>query len=78
VQQLTAIVEQVLQFASAKSGRLVREREPVSVETLIEDSLLSTRGMLEDNLCRVDRNIPTRLPPILGVLPWPFGTIFRI
>ena len=65
-EKLTAIVEQVLQFASAKGGRLVREREPVSVETLIEDSLLSTRGILEDNLCRVDRNIEPGLPPILG------------
>ena len=65
-EKLTAIVEQVLQFASAKSGRLVREREPVSVEALIAESLLSTRGILEDNLCRVDRNIEPDLPPILG------------
>jgi signal transduction histidine kinase len=65
-EKLTAIVEQVLQFASAKNERLVREREPVPVETLINDSLVSTRGILEDNLCRVDRNIDPGLPPILG------------
>jgi signal transduction histidine kinase len=65
-EKLTAIVEQVLQFASAKSGRLIREREPVSVETLIEDSLLSTRGILEDTLCRVDTKVEPGLPSVLG------------
>jgi signal transduction histidine kinase len=65
-EKLTAIVEQVLQFASAKSGRLIREREPMSVEALIDDSLQSTRGILEDNLCRVDKSIEPGLPPILG------------
>jgi signal transduction histidine kinase len=65
-EKLTAIVEQVLQFASAKSGRLIREREPVSVPDLIQDSLLSTRGMLEDTLCRVDTEIQPGLPSVLG------------
>ncbi len=65
-EKLTAIVEQVLRFASAKSGRLIHEREPLSVETLIEDSLLSTRGILEDTLCRVDTKVEPGLPSILG------------
>jgi len=65
-EKLTAIVEQVLQFASAKSGRLIREREPVSVQALIEESLLSTRGILEDTLCRVDTEIEPGLPSVLG------------
>jgi signal transduction histidine kinase len=65
-EKLTAIVEQVLQFASAKSGRLIREREPVSIQGLIEDSLLSTRGILEDTLCRVDTKVEPGLPSVLG------------
>ena len=65
-EKLTAIVEQVLRFASAKSGKLLHEREPLSVETLIEDTLLSTRGILEDTLCRVDTKVESGLPSILG------------
>src|SRR5258708_398626 len=65
-EKLTAIVEQVLRFASAKSGRLIHEREPLSVETLIEDSLVSTRGILEETLCRVDTKVEPGLPSVLG------------
>jgi signal transduction histidine kinase len=65
-EKLTGIIEQVLQFASAKSGRLIHEREPVSVQTLIEESLLSTRGILEDTLCHVDTKVEPGLPSILG------------
>ncbi len=65
-EKLPAIVEQVLRFASAKSGRLIHEREPLSVESLIEDSLLSTRGILEETLCRVDTKIEPGLPSVLG------------
>jgi signal transduction histidine kinase len=65
-EKLTAIVEQVLRFASAKSGRLIHEREPLSVGSLIEDTLVSTRGILEETLCRVDTNIEPGLPSVLG------------
>src|SRR5260370_1059340 len=65
-EKLTAIVEQVLRFASAKSGRLIHEREPLSVQTLIEDSLVSTRGILEETLCRVDTKVDPGLPSVLG------------
>jgi signal transduction histidine kinase len=65
-EKLTAIVEQVLQFASAKRGRVIRRREPVSVESIIDDSLQSTRGILEHSLCQVDKEIEPGLPLILG------------
>lgn len=65
-EKLTAIVEQVLQFASAKRGRVIRERESVSVESLIDDSLQSSRGILEHSLCQVDKEIEPGLPLVLG------------
>ena len=65
-EKLTAIVEQVLQFSSAKRGHVIREREPLSVESLIEDSLQSSRGILEETLCEVEKKIEPGLPLISG------------
>src|SRR6202035_4412410 len=36
-EKLTTLVEQVLDFASARAGHAIRAREPVAVETLIEE-----------------------------------------
>jgi len=65
-ERLGAIVEQVLRFASAKAGRVVQERQPVSVPGLIEATLQSNKGMLEDALCEVRTHIEPGLPPVTG------------
>ncbi len=65
-EKLTAIVEQVLRFAGARTGRVIREREPVSAESLIDDSLESSKGILEETLCQVEKRIEPGLPLILG------------
>jgi len=65
-EKLTAIVEQVLRFASAKVGRVIRERQPVAVESLIENSLQSSKGLLEEALCQVETQIEPGLPVIEG------------
>jgi signal transduction histidine kinase len=65
-ERLGAIVEQVLRFASAKAGRVVQERQPVSVSGLIEETLQSNKGMLEDALCEVETRVEPGLPPISG------------
>jgi signal transduction histidine kinase len=65
-ERLGAIVEQVLRFASAKAGRVVPERQPVSVPGLIEETVQSNKGMLEDALCEVQTHIEPGLPPITG------------
>ena len=61
-EKLTAIVEQVLQFARAKTGRVIQEREPISVERLIEDSFQTW----ENSPYRVDMQIEPGLPMING------------
>jgi len=65
-ERLGAIVEQVLRFASAKAGRVVQERQPVSVSGLIEETLQSNKGMLEDALCEVETRVEPGLPAITG------------
>lgn len=65
-ERLGAIVEQVLRFASAKAGRVVQERQAVSVAGLVDATLQSNKGMLEDALCEVRTNIEPGLPSISG------------
>lgn len=65
-EKLSAIVEQVLRFAGARSGRVIQERAPVSVESLIDDSLESIHGLLEETVCRVEKQVEPGLPFITG------------
>jgi signal transduction histidine kinase len=65
-QRLTDLVEQVLRFASAKSGRVLRPLEPVSVEAVIQAGLESSRSVLEESRCVVDTRIEPELPRISG------------
>jgi signal transduction histidine kinase len=57
--RLKELVEQVLQFASAKAGWVVQEPEPLPVEAVIEAAIAESR-------CVVERKIDPGLPPILG------------
>ena len=57
--RLKETVEQVLQFASAKAGHVIRKPEPLSVEAVVE-------AAIDDSHCIVEKNIDPGLPPILG------------
>jgi len=65
-QRLSGIVEQILRFAGTKAGRVIQEREPVSVQDLIDQTLQSNKSMLEDALCGVETRIEPDLPPVPG------------
>jgi signal transduction histidine kinase len=65
-EKLTAIVQQVLRFASAKRGRIIQAREAVSVETLIEETLQSSQGFLDEGQCEIETRIEPALPLISG------------
>jgi signal transduction histidine kinase len=65
-ERLGAIVEQVLRFAGTKAGRAVQDRQPVSVPGLIEATLQTNKGMLEDALCEVQTRVEQGLPPVIG------------
>jgi signal transduction histidine kinase len=65
-ERLGSIVEQVLRFAGAQAGRVVQERQRVSVPGLITETLQYNKGLLEDALCGVQTAIEPGLPSING------------
>jgi signal transduction histidine kinase len=65
-ERLAAMVEQVLQFASTKAGHMIRQREPVRVEGLIDAGLRSTRAVLAGPNLTVERQVEDGLPLVLA------------
>jgi signal transduction histidine kinase len=63
--RLKELVEQVLDFAGGKSGRLIRTAEPLSVETVIEETLEANRALTPENLV-IEKMIEPGLPLVLG------------
>jgi len=64
--RLKDLVEQVLRFAGSNAGQVVREREPVAVEAVIEDTLEASKAVLEGSHCAVEKTIESGLPLILA------------
>jgi signal transduction histidine kinase len=64
-ERLGALVEQVLQFASGEAGHQIRERAPVAIESLIDDSLSGSVESLQSHGIEVDKRIDAGLPPAL-------------
>lgn len=62
--RLTEMVEQVLEFAGARSGRNSYELRPVEVETLIEDALVSCQPLIMEKDFIVEKEIQSGLPLI--------------
>jgi signal transduction histidine kinase len=65
-ERLTGLVEQVLRFASGEAGHIIREREPVAVETMIEAGIESSRESLESRAVELESHIEPGLPMILA------------
>lgn len=65
-EKLTALVEQVLRFASTRAGRVIAEKTPVFVDDLIEDLLRSRQNVLEGSGFTVEKNIESDLPPVMA------------
>ena len=64
--RLKELVENVLQFSSAKAGRVIQEKEPLSVEHVIEQAVESSKVLIAGTHCVVEKNISPDLPQILG------------
>jgi signal transduction histidine kinase len=62
--RLTALVEQVLQFATSEADRLVRERRTVAIESVVESALESSRPAIEEKNVTVERHFDAALPPV--------------
>jgi signal transduction histidine kinase len=65
-EKLGAIVEQILRFANAQADRVIGAKEPVSVESVIQDAINADRQVLEESHCVVERKIEPDLPMILA------------
>ena len=64
--RLKELVEQALRFAGARAGRVVRQAEPLSVETVIEETVASARATVQGARCQVEKSIGPGLPLVLG------------
>jgi len=64
--RLKELVEQVLQFASANAGRVIHEREPVSVEQVIEETVEMSRPVIQAAHCTVEKTVDEGLPEVLA------------
>jgi signal transduction histidine kinase len=64
--RLTDLVEQIMRFAGAEAGRIIREPEPLSIESVIHDTMESNKAVMEQAHCVVEQTIEDGLPPILG------------
>ena len=65
-ERLTTLVEDVLRFSSARGGQVIREREPVSLESVIEEGVDASRAALAESGCEVEKKIEPGLPLIMG------------
>ncbi|HPQ14011.1 MAG TPA: HAMP domain-containing sensor histidine kinase, partial [Bryobacteraceae bacterium] len=64
--RLRGLVDQILDFARAESGYVVKEPEPVNVETVIDEVLDSAKALIEAHHCSVEKQIEPGLPAISG------------
>ena len=64
--RLKDLVEQVLRFAGAEAGRLIHEPEPLSVESVIDQTMESSKAVIDDAQCVIEKTIEPGLPPIAG------------
>lgn len=62
--KLAALVEQVLRYGSAESGRILGNREPVSIPQLLEESLPADRQTLADGGVTLEKRIAAGLSPV--------------
>jgi signal transduction histidine kinase len=65
-EKLSSMVEQVLQFASTKAGHVIRRKEPVAIEGLIDAGLRATRVVMAGSSLVVEKQIEEGLPPVLA------------
>jgi signal transduction histidine kinase len=65
-EKLAVLVEQILRYGNSRSGRVIREREPASMEQIIEEGIRSSRlGIATPDLV-VEKHVAPGLPLVLA------------
>ena len=64
--KLSALVEQILEFAGARSGRKKYDWRAANVEEIIAHALAESRSLLDEKYFIVEKEISENLPEIIG------------
>lgn len=64
--RLTAMVEQILEFAGTQSGQRSFALRPVAVRPLLDEVVDSSRALIDAADLRVEYEIPPDLPPVVA------------
>ena len=64
--RLSEMVEQILEFSGIQSGQRGFARQPVSVESVVDDVLSASQALIDEARMQVEVDIPADLPPVLG------------
>ena len=64
--RLKLLVEQVLRFSGATSGRVIQNPEPLSVAGMLEETLDSVKAVFQEAGCVLETHIDADLPIVLG------------
>jgi signal transduction histidine kinase len=56
----------VLRFAGAEAGQVIHAPEPLSVESVIEQTMESSKAVIEGAHCVVEKTVEPGLPAIMG------------
>jgi signal transduction histidine kinase len=64
--RLTEMVEQVLEFAGAQSGRERYEFRPTEVAKFIDDAVAACQVQIQESDFEIDKAIEAELPPVHG------------
>lgn len=64
--KLTNLVEQILRFASAGAGHVIRAREPIELGTLIDETLRSSQEAHHGPAVMVEKQLQPGLPLVLA------------
>ncbi len=67
--RLIDMVEQVLEFGGARSGRQKLELQPVSAGELIDNVLASSQPLLNEGGFQIDKEVAPDLPPVMADAP---------
>lgn len=64
--RLNNMVEQILRFATTESGRVIEQREPLAIDSVIEEALSASKPLIEGSLCQFEKRVPAGLPLVMG------------
>jgi signal transduction histidine kinase len=62
--RLTDMVEQTLEYAGVQSGKRGYTLQPIAVDQLIDDAVVLSQSLLDENSVRVEREVEPLLPAV--------------